>query len=90
MRYKISCFFMLGQKKQDDLPGCGNPAALISRIQSSLFLSLIHIYDGAGLLRLCGLCVCLLRFGCVHIGFVLFAALRLQMCIRDRFHHLAA
>ena len=35
--------------------------------------------DGAGLLRLCGLCVCLLRFGCVHIGFVLFAALRLRV-----------
>ena len=35
--------------------------------------------DGAGWLRLCGLCVCLLRFGCVHIGFVLFAALRLRV-----------
>ena len=35
--------------------------------------------DGAGLLRLCGLYGCLLRFGCVHIGFVLFAALRLRV-----------
>ena len=35
--------------------------------------------DGAGLLRLCGLYGCLLRFGCVHIGFVLFAARPLRV-----------
>ena len=44
-----------------------------------LFRSKDNGDDGAGLLRLGGLYGCLLHFGCVHIGLVLFAALRLRV-----------
>ena len=36
-------------------------------------------HDGAGLLRLGGRRFCLLRFGCVHKDFILFAALLLRV-----------